>query len=47
MNYIHNNPVTAGLVAFPEVYYYSSARTHEGLDAPLEIIFECQQLNHY
>ena len=25
-NYIHNNPVEAGLCKFPEEYYYSSAR---------------------
>ena len=44
LNYIHNNPVVAGLVSVPEDYYYSSARYYAGLDAPLEIIFESQEL---
>ncbi len=30
-NYIHNNPVEAGLCKFPEEYYYSSARYYETL----------------
>jgi REP element-mobilizing transposase RayT len=47
LNYIHNNPVVAGLVSVPEDYYYSSARNYAGLDAPLEIIFESQQLISY
>jgi len=47
LNYIHNNPVTAGLVKRPEDYYYSSARNYAGLDAPLEIIFESQELKSY
>ena len=47
LNYIHNNPVTAGLVSVPEDYYYSSGRNYAGLDAPLEIIFESQQLISY
>jgi hypothetical protein len=37
MNYIHNNPVVAGLVSRPEDYY-SSARNYAGLEAPLESI---------
>ena len=47
LNYIHNNPVVAGLVDKPEVYYYSSARNYAGLDAPIGIIFESQQLISY
>jgi REP element-mobilizing transposase RayT len=47
LNYIHNNPVMAGLVTKPEDYYYSSARNYAGLDAPLEIIFESQQLTRF
>jgi putative transposase len=47
LNYIHNNPVVAGLVTVPEDYYYSSARNYAGLDAPLDIIFESQQLISY
>jgi REP element-mobilizing transposase RayT len=44
LNYIHNNPVVAGLVSVPEDYYYSSARNYAGLDASLDIIFESQEL---
>ncbi len=40
LNYIHNNPVVAGLVEQAEDYYYSSARNYAGLEAPLEILFE-------
>jgi REP element-mobilizing transposase RayT len=47
LNYIHNNPVVAGLVKEPEDYYYSSARNYAGLDAPLEIVFESMQLSRY
>ena len=47
LNYIHNNPVVAGLVNCPEDYYYSSARNYAGLDAPIDIIFESQQLISY
>jgi hypothetical protein len=47
MNYIHNNPVVAGLVSRPEEYYFSSARNNAGLDAPLEIIFESLELKSY
>jgi putative transposase len=47
LNYIHNNPVTAGLVKRTEDYYYSSARNYAGLDAPLEIIFESRELKSY
>jgi hypothetical protein len=35
------------LVSVPEDYYYSSARNYAGLNAPLEIIFESQELNRY
>ena len=47
LNYIHNNPIVAGLASNAEDYYYSSARNYAGLDAPLEIIFESQQLVSY
>lgn len=30
LEYIHNNPVKAGLCQFPEEYYYSSARFYAG-----------------
>lgn len=33
LNYIHNNPVRAGLCNYPEEYYYSSAKFyHDGKD---------------
>jgi REP element-mobilizing transposase RayT len=33
LNYIHYNPVRAGLCAYPEAYYYSSAKFyHTGVD---------------
>jgi putative transposase len=33
LNYIHFNPVKAGLCSFPEEYYYSSANFyHSGID---------------
>jgi REP element-mobilizing transposase RayT len=47
LNYIHKNPIVAGLVANHVDYYYSSARNYAGLDAPLEIIFESQELTGY
>ena len=47
LNYIHNNPVVAGLVSVQEEYNYSSARNYAGLYAPLEIIFESMELRAY
>jgi putative transposase len=44
LNYIHNNPVKAGLALHQQDYFYSSARNYAGLNAPLEIIFESQEL---
>lgn len=37
LNYIHNNPVKAGIVENPEDYQYSSARNYAGLDAKIEV----------
>ncbi len=37
IEYIHNNPVRAGLVAKPEDYLYSSARNYAELDSVIEI----------
>jgi len=37
IEYIHNNPVKAGIVEKPEDYMYSSARNYAGLDAPINI----------
>ena len=38
IDYIHNNPVRAGLVEKAEDYLYSSARNYAGLDTLLDII---------
>ena len=37
VDYIHRNPVAAGLVSQPENWKYSSARNYAGLDAAIEI----------
>jgi REP element-mobilizing transposase RayT len=44
LNYIHQNPVRAGIVDLPEDYYYSSARNYAELSAPLEIIIQSTEL---
>jgi hypothetical protein len=36
IGYIHNNPVEAGLVIYPEDYLYSSARDYSGEKGILE-----------
>jgi len=38
LNYLHNNPVRAGIVERPEKYLYSSARNYAEMTGPLEII---------
>ena len=38
VEYIHNNPVKDKIVAFPEDYYYGSARNYAGSDNELAII---------
>ncbi|MDQ6471666.1 transposase [Flavobacterium sp. LHD-80] len=38
INYIHNNPVKDRIVAFPEDYYFSSARNYSGLENDLEVV---------
>jgi REP element-mobilizing transposase RayT len=37
IEYIHNNPVRAGIVEKPEDYIYSSARNYASLEAPIDI----------
>ena len=37
LEYLHQNPVRAGIVTLPEDYLYSSARNYAGLDSVLEI----------
>ena len=39
INYIHNNPVKAGIVSKPEHYLYSSARNYAEFDPVIEIDF--------
>jgi REP element-mobilizing transposase RayT len=38
INYIHENPVRAGIVTKPEEYLYSSARNYAELDYVLDVI---------
>jgi putative transposase len=44
LEYIHNNPVTDGLVENSEDFLYSSARNYAGLEAVLEIIQEMPRI---
>jgi REP element-mobilizing transposase RayT len=37
IDYIHENPVRAGIVRNPEDYLYSSARNYASLNAPIDI----------
>ncbi len=37
LNYIHNNPVKAGIVENPEDYLYSSAKDYAGMKGLVEI----------
>jgi len=37
INYIHNNPVEAGMVQYPHEYLYSSARDYAGNSSPVKI----------
>ncbi len=39
LQYIHDNPVKAGIVVNPEDYLYSSARNYDGLDSVIQV--EC------
>ena len=41
-NYIHDNPVRAGIVEKPEDYLYSSARNYAGLSNCLDVIVPIQ-----
>ena len=47
LNYIHNNPVKAMIVEYPEEYLFSSARNYADRDCLLEIIQESQELITY
>jgi hypothetical protein len=40
IDYIHNNPVEAGIVLSPEEYLYSTAKNYAGLaDQLIEVTF--------
>lgn len=43
VNYIHKNPVVAGLCRFPEDYIYSSARNY----ADKQIVMEIDMMDSY
>jgi REP element-mobilizing transposase RayT len=47
LNYIHNNPVEAGIVLKPEDYLYSSARNYADLENLLEVELIAPQLRTY
>lgn len=38
IDYIHNNPVVAGIVVEAESYLYSSARNYAGLESILNVV---------
>ncbi len=38
LDYIHNNPVRAGLVESPEEYIYSSAKNYSGQDGLVDVV---------
>ncbi len=38
VDYIHNNPVKAGLVDKPEEYLFSSARNYADMDGVIDVI---------
>lgn len=47
LDYIHDNPVRAGIVEKPEDYLYSSARNYAELDSVLEIVKLNKMLKTY
>jgi len=47
LNYIHNNPVKALIVQYPEEYMFSSARNYAHKEYLIEIILESQELITY
>ena len=44
LNYIHYNPVEAGLVEYPEEYLYSSARVYADKPGVLEVVQIARQM---
>ncbi len=47
LEYIHNNPVRAGIVEKPEEYRYSSAKDYAGENGFLEIEIVMRKLKTY
>jgi REP element-mobilizing transposase RayT len=47
LNYIHQNPVDAGIVARPEEYIYSSARNYSQLDSLIDVVVIEPELRTY
>ena len=47
IDYIHNNPVKAGIVVNAEDYLYSSARNYSSMDAVIDINIICKTWNTY
>ena len=47
LDYIHTNPVKAGIVEYPEQYLYSSARNYAGLPGILDIIELSRTISTY
>ena len=45
LNYIHENPVRAGIVENPEDYLYSSARNYADFEGVLDVIFIPRTIN--
>jgi putative transposase len=41
LDYVHYNPVEAGIVEKPEDYLYSSARNYAGMQGLIEVAFAC------
>ena len=44
LNYIHNNPVEAGLVKYAEDYLYSSARNYADMEGILDVVLVSREL---
>lgn len=47
LEYMHNNPVRAGIVQYPEHYLYSSARNYADMDSALDVIILDKILKTY
>jgi len=44
LDYIHNNPVEAGLVEHPEDYLYSSARNYADMENVLDVVLVAREV---